>query len=109
MASICDPVARHQESGREASTRRFRECAFRCLAERTHATGGVAWASAPAWSETMRVVCHDLTPYVLFLSGLCAAELADLGCWQQELCRATLTAEGVHWQPCNEKAFDVKG
>ena len=38
--------------------------------------------------------CHDLTCYVLFLPGLCAAHCAELGLWHQELILATLATQG---------------
>lgn len=37
---------------------------------------------------------HDLTCYVLFLPGLCAAQFAELGLWHQELFLATLVTQG---------------
>lgn len=43
--------------------------------------------------------CHDATRYVLFIPGLRAPQLAELGRWHRELFQAVLEAQGlVHKQ-----------
>lgn len=39
--------------------------------------------------------CHDATRYVLFLPGLRAPQLAELGRWHRELFLATLATQGL--------------
>lgn len=39
--------------------------------------------------------CHDATRYVLFLPGLCAPQLAELGRWHRDLFLATLATQGL--------------
>ena len=39
--------------------------------------------------------CHDATRYVLFLPGLRAPQLAELGRWQRDLFLAVLQAQGL--------------
>jgi folate-dependent tRNA-U54 methylase TrmFO/GidA len=39
--------------------------------------------------------CHDLTRYVLFLPGLRAAQLVELGRWHRELFLATHAVQGL--------------
>ncbi len=39
--------------------------------------------------------CHDVTRYVLFLPGLRAPQLAELGRWHRELFLATLATQGL--------------
>ena len=39
--------------------------------------------------------CHDATRYVLFLPGLRAPQLADLGRWHRDLFLATLATQGL--------------
>ncbi|MCS6290748.1 MAG: hypothetical protein H8K10_17460 [Nitrospira sp.] len=39
--------------------------------------------------------CHDLTRYVLFMPGLRAPQLAELGQWHRDLFLAVLEAQGL--------------
>jgi hypothetical protein len=78
----------------------------RALAKKLRSGQAEPRVSDPAWAawhaHLLRldrrqcvVFCHDQTRYCLFIAGLRAAHLADLGRWHRECFTASLAKEGV--------------